>query len=145
MLYIFLNELFTTVTEWVALENEKPLFQLLIFYFSKMKSSSISSNFRETYLFSTIIANRCQTVPITSVTLVAKQSYLLVTVLWLTTHVWECSMTVSLITLDLSEIEVLSSRRCERFLFPISQVCYWYYRSDLRIFHTYFIPVILLQ
>lgn len=76
---MFLNELFTAVTEWAALENEKPLFQLLIFYFSKMKFSGISSDFRETYLFSTIIANKCQTVPITSVTSVAKQCYLLVT------------------------------------------------------------------
>lgn len=51
MLCIFLNDLFTAVTEWAALENENPLFQL-IFYLSKMKSSGISSDFRETYLFS---------------------------------------------------------------------------------------------
>lgn len=77
VLCMVLNELFTAVTESAALENENPLFQLLIFYFSKMVSSGISSDSRD--LFSTIIASKCQTVPMTRVTSVAQQSYLLVT------------------------------------------------------------------
>lgn len=42
VLCIFLSELFTAVTEWAALENEKLLFQLLIFYFYSIKSLGIS-------------------------------------------------------------------------------------------------------
>lgn len=42
VLCLFLSELFTAVTEWAALENEKLLFQLLIFYFSIIRSLGIS-------------------------------------------------------------------------------------------------------
>lgn len=42
VLCIVLSELFTAVSEWTAFENEKYLFQVLMFYFSRIKSLGIS-------------------------------------------------------------------------------------------------------
>lgn len=79
VLCIFLSELFTAVTEWTALENEKLLFQLLIFYFSRIKSLGISLTSERFTLFSAIIANNIRRCQLHQDHLVVKQSYLLVT------------------------------------------------------------------